>query len=178
MLDFLLKDEKQLLKKEYTLRVATIGLLLSFIFFLICIFFLLPSYFLSRVKEEVAISRAEPILSSDDIRKSKDLEASLLGTKTSLSVLKPADTLATPPVEIIDIALQRPSGIKVDSLSYKEASGTGSLSIVGRAANRDAIVSYVKMLQGQRFFSKVDFPISNLASEKNINFTINATGTF
>ncbi|MDD5050630.1 MAG: hypothetical protein PHV93_02715 [Candidatus Pacebacteria bacterium] len=181
MLDFLPKEIKHLLKGEYALRVATLGLLLSFVLFLLYASFLLPSFFLSRVKENVAVSRAEPVLSSEDMRKSKSLQEDLLTVKKNLVSLKVNTATSTLPlpIDVIDAVLVRPLGIKINALSYDEAtSGTGSLNVTGTASSRDILVAYVKMVQGQRFFTKVDFPISNLASEKDINFTIHATGTF
>ncbi|MDD5068097.1 MAG: PilN domain-containing protein [Candidatus Pacebacteria bacterium] len=178
MLDFLPKEIKKFLKNEYALRVATLGFLLSFMLFVLYGAFLLPSFFLSQVKENVAVERAKPVLSSEDFQKSKSLHASLASLKKNLGSLKIVSDSSPLPTEVIDAALNRPSGIQIESFQYAKLTGSGALQIIGTASSRDAIVSYVKMLQSQRFFSKVDFPISNLASDKDINFTINATGTF
>ncbi len=154
------------------------GLFLSFLLLILYVFFLLPSLFLSRVKESVAIGRVIPVLSADELHKSKILEASLSLLKKNLVTLKTETSTTTSPIYVLDTVLQKPAGIKIDSLVYETAKGVGSLTLTGRASSRDAVAGYVKVLRGQRFFTKVDFPISNLAAEKDIKFTIHAIGTF
>lgn len=180
MLDFLEEIEKKGVKREYFFRVCVVALFLCFVLCVFAVGLLIPSYFLSDTKErlaEMSLPKGETASTTLAATASQQVFADL-GQNLALLAPLPAGTL---PSDVIATLLrQKPTGVKIISISYQRgiAPAVGTLSIVGIAGERTVLVDYVKSLQAEKIFSSVDFPISNLAKEKDIDFTIQASGTF
>ncbi len=55
------------------------------------------------------------------------------------------------------------------------ANGINTLTLRGKAGNRNGLLSFSKALEQNGVFSKVSVPISNFAESSNLDFTIFAT---
>jgi hypothetical protein len=71
------------------------------------------------------------------------------------------------------IADLRPKGISIDSLDVSnDGSGHLTITIQGTALTRDDLVTFRNIIQGDKDFSGVDVPISDLASAIDIQFSM------
>jgi hypothetical protein len=180
MLYFLPPLLKKDIQKEYFLRLCVLGLVLSLLLVVFSFVLLLPSYFLSDAKEHFTVGRAEIIQNNE---RESDIQSAALEFDTfkqNLKAMKP-EQVSVLPSEILDtIFKNQKKGISIRQVLYVKAvgAGLGSVELVGTALSRDVLVGYAKILRGEKIFTTVDFPISNLAGEKNIDFTIKTTGKF
>jgi len=168
MLNLLPEEEKKRLKREYTVRYLIV-IFLAIIFTGIIYFVLaFPSYVISKLKQQeltaiiaeldrVDISKGVPVteLSLIDINKKI---GDLRGTGKEVSI---ANIIS----EILNTVT---SSIKINSFNYDK----NFLMLNGMAKDRDGLTSFVKKLEENTLFTKVNLPVSNLAQEKNINFSI------
>ncbi len=136
--------------------------------------FFFPTWLSSSYKEREIIAQSE------------QMNRTLLDSNTNpaTSVIKTINSR----LGVINTSLQYPkllphlntvlsnktSAIQLTHFSYTvTASTTATFIVSGVSATRESLVSYVKKLEETKSFKKVDLPISNLAKEKNIDFTIN-----
>jgi hypothetical protein len=76
-------------------------------------------------------------------------------------------------VSIIEkIFSAKSSNISLSSVSLDHKSDSWSLSVGGRAATRESLVDFSKKLGGISDFSGIDLPVSSLAKNKDISFSI------
>jgi Tfp pilus assembly protein PilN len=168
--------EKESLKKGFKLRSVILASLILVCVFVLGIAMLLPSYFLAMGNlskdssgytsgMENSTSTKELLVLPQEIdMKVKQLQASNSNVFVSdcfAKIIKPL-----------------PLGVRLDSISfsrgqsYKEKTGVIVL-VSGVATDRDSLVSYVTLLKENSSFSNVDMPVSSLAKNKNLPFSIN-----
>ena len=113
MLELLPNANKKAVKKEYFLRLTIVALsflIATEIFFLVS---LLPSYFLSAVKERVVYKEFESVIKSNNSSEEKELRTTIKETKEMVASLKPkGDTFLMKDL-IFKIIGRKNSGIKI-----------------------------------------------------------------
>ena len=86
-----------------------------------------------------------------------------------------ASSVSTPS-DIIDLINNDRSGNSINAFLYSEnASGTPVVTIEGVAASRDTLLTMSQNLQGENAIGSVNLPISDLALDSNIPFSIEIT---
>lgn len=174
MFNLLPENLKEKIKKEYKLRLTIIAILFVIIAQLTFLIFLLPSWLNSYYKQKEYSGRKNEVsnfLSSLDI---SSTTAYIKSTNSILTIIN--DSLDYPKMSpvVMDILSKKKSSIKIGGIFYSVNSGnSATLSINGLASNREALVSFSDSLKEIEYFKKVDLPISNLAKDKNIDFSIN-----
>lgn len=178
MLKLLLQPEQKKVRKEYFFRFAIVALSFSALLFLLLSVFLLPSYFLSRTKKKAVDTRKTSLQKSDVATSARKAGADLDDVKKKLSLL---DFSAIPlrQSDLIELILKnKTASISLGNFIYKSGVKEGSVQISGTAESREALVSYLKKMQQEKIFSNVNFPVSNLTKDKNIDFFMTLTGKF
>jgi len=173
MFNLLPTSLKAIIKKEYKLRKAVV--ILAFVVFIevTIIIFVFPSWLVTynnenEVKDEYESLKSEII----DVNVSPAIE-SIKAINSKLNILN--SNLEYPKViPYVDLLLsKKPKSISLNQFTY---SGTGAntaeINIGGVSATREALVAFVKALEEAKSFKEVNLPISNLAKEKNIIFTM------
>ncbi len=169
--------EKNLLKKGLLLRFAVLVAIMVTIALVINFVALAPAYILARVKLLDAVSKPE-LADGEVAETSPDL---LLGLPTEISAkLKimeaniPKQTL----VEIFDgVGKVMPEGVMVSSVSFSDHVGPSEknskkIDIAGVALDRKSLIDFSEALKTISFITSVDLPVSNLAKDRNLPFTI------
>lgn len=179
MFNLLPKTEKEAIRREYRIRLATVVLWFSFATLVIGSLLLLPSWFLSAQKEKVAQSRFDALSQSIERRGAAGLEGVLLATKKQLELLAreaPKGLL----YELIGaIASRRPKNISFESITVTDRSGEKrGIAVTGLARDRDSLVLFSRALEGLPFLERVELPLSSLAKESDIPFSLNVTASF
>lgn len=172
MANILPKNKKDAIRKEYRLRLATIGLLLIAASILIVTVSMLPSYILltfreNTVQEQINIEKErqeEVDLSQSDIlqRAQAQIEsATLTSSDQELSSI------------VRVITESRSNAIAISHLSYGRKDT--SISVSGMAATRDDLLSFRDALRQQPLFSAAELPVSSLAKNNRVPFSITLT---
>ncbi|MEK7070356.1 MAG: hypothetical protein AAB966_00960 [Patescibacteria group bacterium] len=173
MLELLPNANKKAVKKEYFLRLTIVALsflIATEIFFLVS---LLPSYFLSAVKERVVNKEFESVIKSNNSSEEKELRTTIKETKEMVASLKPkGDTFLMKDL-IFKIIGRKNSGIKINgiSVSYSK-NGQYQIIIKGTSKDREFLKSFAEGLRSEKAFSSIDLPISNFTKISDIDFNI------
>lgn len=161
------------IKRDYRYRLAIVVLVFVILTQVSFLIFLFPSWLISFYKEK------DYMVKNDEI--SKNISAIPVASTTAVikslneKLLNINNALEYPEIlPIIDqIILARTSSIRIADISYTvNDSKTGVINISGMGDKRESIVGFTENLKKIESFKKVDLPISNLAKDKNIDFTI------
>ena len=175
MLYLLSEEQKIKISREYSVRRFVVFLCFSFAVALLALVFIAPSYFLSHTKQTVVEERATALAQSNITEQARIAALSLEDAQKKIAILKPGTSSFSPQDLFRKVLSYKSSQIAIASLSFwKEPRRDGEVKIAGVAENRESLVLYVKGIEKIKMFSKVDFPVSNLAKDKNINFLISA----
>ena len=171
-------EEMKALRHEYRVRFFII-----LAFFVSCgivlgIISLIPAYMLSRSQEADMVERTQALEQSrkasgaDQIE--KDLEqAQIMAEKISADQNKIvySDSLQK-------IVSHRTPQVTLSSFQITRDSGTSTpyeVVVAGKAATRDALLTFKSGLENDPAFSSVDLPLSDLAESKDISFSLKLT---
>lgn len=158
------------LQKEYTFRMAaTYGLLLASVAILLTVA-LIPTYVLVRAQMNGAIAHDAETKESADIA---ELESDVARTEATLAVLKKQPKVSTMSTFVHAVEASAPSGIsfKTFSVGYEKNTLT-ALTLQGTAQRREDLIAFKRALEAQPVFISATIPISDLAREQNISFSM------
>jgi hypothetical protein len=181
MLNLLPQQNKAEIQKEYTLRKIVMTLVLLFVVLVASLLLLAPSYLLSKIREREA---TDQLTYTKDLLEQKFESENI--TKEMASAISYAQALrpfkkGTSPYEIIRIFENKPSSIKITQISYTAAMIAGdspmpaSISLEGKAENRESLTAFGKLIEGRSEFSAVNIPVSNFVKERDITFSMTVT---
>lgn len=174
MANLLSQKEKKRFKWEYRFRLIIIILLFCTATFSFGVVLLLPSYFVSQLKEESIVRQSELLKETIAFREIDISAATLLATKQKINALTSVQE-QVPQTKIIQTIIQNiDENIVVDTFYYKK----GEMKITGRADSRTALISFSNRLEKEELFNRVDLPISSLARDSDIIFSITLNGGF
>lgn len=173
MFNLLPENLRKKIITEYKLRLVIVIILSVIIVQMSFLVFLFPSWLISYYKEKDSSIRNEEInqfLSTLDISSTTSYIRSL---NTTLNIVN--ETLEYPKlVPVLDsILAKRTSNIRFKGINYSvNSSDSAVITLSGIGSTRESLVSFTKSLEQIESFKKVDLPISNLAKDKNIDFSI------
>jgi hypothetical protein len=175
-MNLLPKTEKEDLKKGLKLRLIVVTSFLLSASFLIGFVFLLPSYFLVSSYFSKANSAGDLLGSKDDDSVKKilnlptEINSKLVFFQSNISSTSLADYFSK-------IVGYLPAGVRLNSVSFsknKTNSKNGDALIVsGVAIDRDSLILFSTLLKKSNLFLTVDVPVSSLAKDKNLPFSMN-----
>ncbi|MEX1120221.1 MAG: hypothetical protein WD509_02940 [Candidatus Paceibacterota bacterium] len=179
MANLLPKKERKRFEWEYRSRLFIVVL---FFFGVTAMFgsaLLLPSYFVSQSKEE-SIKRQSELLQKTIIVREKDTSvATLLATKQKIDQLTVIQNRVLQTKVIQTIIQNTDSNITIRAFYYERKGDTqGEMKISGTARSRTSLLAFSDRLKKESLFSGVDLPVSSLAQDSNITFSIVLTGDF
>ncbi len=171
MINLLPHSAEARLKALYRYRLATAVCILSACVALATLCMLLPSYVLLqsqvRAYEETSLAIKEE--QADVMELSEKIKAANL---LSEEIAKYESRLVFSEVtqKIADIAGER---IEIEVVGYEEKPDTPTgLVVSGRAATRNDLTAFSANLIADPMFLSADVPIQNLASDRDVSFTI------
>ena len=167
------------LRREYYIRLATIGMFTIAAVIIGSGALLMPSYLYLNQQiqsREAEVAGLDARLANSEGKEENKRLLALSGSATYLARLATSSS-ATGALRGV-LAVPR-SGITLTALSYVPPThGTdGKMVIGGMASTREALRSYDLVLTALPFVSNVDLPISSYAKETDIPFSITLTGT-
>ncbi len=171
MINLLPDQEKNIIRKEYRLRVIAVILVGILITAILTIVFLLPSYILVLYKNKVAeqFVNKTPTTEVDE----EDFVATLRKAKISAQVLRPGPAVLTMTRVIEIINTTKTSNISITSMTYNKGADTPpTIDIIGKAKTRQSLVNFTQSLQKSQPIASVDLPVSSFAKDTDIPFSI------
>jgi hypothetical protein len=160
--------------KEYWVRVISVFLFLSTLLAVLCIIFALPVYVLISAQvnafgasaTEAAARVAEFDISTGALTKANGHAQKIIAQRN------------TEDFSVIVTKLESLAGEGVVLRNYEFARKDGQIapvSVNGKADTRQALANFHAVLSADPIVEKVDLPISNLAKEKDIEFSMTVT---
>ena len=179
MRNLLSEQTKHELKVLYWYRLATVGLIFLSALLVIGIIALFPSYILLKTNESVLHQK------SSLFREQKNTEeasaASLVRiTNMELTLLSSIKQEMLFSERLAEIVGGQPKGIVTDHIMFvtQKDKEEGVFTMGGTSATRDSLLSLERLLKQQPDFKTVTLPVSNLAEDHNIQFSLTARGSF
>lgn len=173
MFSFILEDHKKVLIKEYRIRIFTVLFFGMFFVLLASSIALLPANFISKVK-------LTDVRGNESNIKDEETQASILEEKIKRVNFLAFKLKSDPQIVLlkdkISAIVSNKDNVIINSFKFERVVSDGSLkiSVSGIAPKRENLISFSKYLESVGF-SKVDVPISGLAKNENIPFSISFT---
>ena len=176
MLTFLLDEYKDKAAKAYHLRLWSLYLGLFTLVLSIGFALAIPEFAILRSKRSAALLEKAAASSPKDA--SKPIASEVKAIKDKVAVIKDISS-KQPMAAILERALAlRGSGIAITSISLTRGGQPGAIAIGGTASTRDSLVAFSKRLQNEPSFSNASLPVSSLAKNKDIPFSISIDSKF
>lgn len=176
MINLIPPAAKRAMKREYWFRVGVVWMLLLSIVLIVTMVLLGPSFVL--VQTQLSAYQSELESATEAVAEQQALTASVraanqraeqvyqVGMVTPLNrYIERVQALQSADVTIRQISLER------------EATTVSSVTIVGTAATRNSLTAFSTALNNDALFSDADIPLSNLAANENIAFTLTVAVT-
>jgi len=179
MINLIPKEEKKKMVRNFYYKLVILFLLTLGASFLILFMAILPSYFLSSVKdnivnEKLQIQKSEsiPLPDQQTLAMIKDLN-----NKLDLIENVQNDKFIVSQRVINAIILKKMPTVKITDISYENYSKNNPLqgkkiSIQGTAPSREILLLFRQALEDGTTFKQVDLPISNFVKGSNIQFSL------
>lgn len=170
--EFLPSEYKAEARRIYKSKIITLYAIGATFLFVVSIFFLLPSYMLVR-SEKTAVIDETNILEQAMVD-SKEAEARLYVSlaKSKISYAKDAINKKQFIEALARVMANDRSSIDITAITFERGETSNHITISGTADTRDELLSFKKVLESETFFSFVDLPVSNLAKNRDIDFSI------
>ncbi len=177
MANLLPLKERKHFEREYLLRLVILVLLFFLLSTIFGVILLLPSYFVSSLKEETITRQSELLDKAIESRGQNTSVASFTATKNKIQQLTEVQK-QVPQTELIHTVVKNLSPqVTVDAFYYTNGSAS-QLRITGRSDSRVGLIEFADRLRAESLFNSVDLPVSSLARDSNIVFSITLVGNF
>lgn len=158
-------------KREYWIRVISVWLVLIGTAFLIVALLNLPVYVL--VRSQLSSYLQEYNQASDESESFKASEFEIQKSNEIAKLLAKADSVTPFSTIITELEALTSSGVKISDFSLSRQNGEiSSISINGQASSRLALTQFKDAVEASPLFESVTLPLSNLAKDKDISFSI------
>lgn len=181
MFNLLPEKEKKAAKAEYGRRRLIIALAFFLAVFAVGAITLVPSYVVSFYRLREINQTAEALQKNIAIKNQSELNDLISSAnKKTAALLQGSGPTAT--AAFAAIASHRSQHITIEGITLgqsaskeKDKDKKMTLAVRGKATDRETLTRYAKELEGDPMFMQVDLPISNLARERDIDFSLIVT---
>lgn len=177
MFTLLPEQHKKKLYKEYRLRLIVVVMFFVTSFFVVSVSLLYPSYISLKTEKSTLNVETQRLVDQIEFKNGQGINATIANIKSDLRLSKPDETLIAQAISAV--LNERPGGVYIDTLRYTRGIGAPStLSLHGTAKDRNALITFSNNLKKELIFSSVDLPISNLAKQADVDFSLTLIGQF
>lgn len=174
MINLIPSNAKKSITIEYWLRVCTSWFVLWAVTLFVSVIVLVPAYVLINIQVSVYESSAkiaqESVTSYEEV--SKNLKQA--SEQAKLIVNSDDDTNIYAYVDLFE-QLQDSSIMITKVAVNRTEKGVAPVTVDGRAVDRESLAAFRDRLLAEESVSSVDLPISNLAKDRDIQFTLTVT---
>ena len=175
MINLIPNQEKKKKVRDFYFRLTTVTVFVLSLVALVALVALLPAYFLSSVKQNLAEAKlgsqnAEPVPLLD-----QKTEMLIDNLNSRLNLIENAEkNKYLVSLKIINEIIQKKLlTIKITQVLYEtDASGGRKASVRGVAQSREELLLFRRALEDDDAWKKVDLPISNFVKGSNIEFSL------
>lgn len=158
------------------MRIAIVSSLLISVLIIIATASLVPLYISSSYKLNDILKQIESRKKEITINGKQDPIKIIQNVNKKLAIIKKKDSVLPLSSDLIALIVEhKPDNIKINAIFYDREFGGGGVSLNGVARNRETMLSFLKSLEKEKVFIKVDLPISSFAEEEDIKFSIKIT---
>ncbi len=174
MINLIPPEGHKAVKREYALRVgAALGFLFSGVMILLGVA-LIPTYIL--IEAQIATSESEVARETGETEALSNAKNEIRSVKTVLAQLKatPQSVLMSSAIE--EIQKNAPANVVFKNFSISAVEGVvTTLLVQGVAPTRESLAKLRDALVASDLFENAEVPISDLARETNLPFTLTVT---
>lgn len=172
MSNLLPQEEKNVLEREYKLKLAITANTLFLIIMVVVLVFIGVFIFLLKSEVRNLEENIELVSLNEEERANKQI-VEVVNERLRIVNL---DTHFLTPTDVIDLVLRNKNlGITITSFDFQSSLNSGSLQISGIAATREDLIAFFENLENENIVQTVDSPISNLSKSNNISFNADMT---
>ncbi len=178
MIHYTLLPEKEIkaLKKEYRTRLTVFQLFFMSCAVLIGTGSLLPAYIFSFNQEKTAIEHLQGFQKSRQERGADNVVSDFDKVDNAIELINGTRSSVKYFDIISDIVNVKPSGLSIRSFNIGETNNTATSTITaviqGKSNSREALIKFRDSLSLDPNVLKVELPVSDLAKNKNISYSI------
>jgi|GEM_PF-1247891 Tfp pilus assembly protein PilN len=176
MINLLPSEQIVAVKSEYRRRRLTVFEVFVLAWLLILTLFISSLYILALAERQAAVDQLATKQKMLAVTGAGGLSAQLVQLTNDLQTIKTAEQTRILPFGFFQkILAAKPTGVKIDHLFFAkgvEVNGESIIELAGLAGNRRALLIFLEQLRGDRTFSAVDSPVSNLIKESNVDFNL------
>lgn len=167
-----LKEQMRLRARYYTALLSAGIFLLAGAFFLGTVL-LLPSYFLAESEAKIAVRALNASADSVKAYQSSGIVQQISLLKERLMILGEYQRPQATALVLSGLTAAAPVDIQIRTAGLAfSGSGSGEVTVSGKAKTRAALVSFGKKLEENRIFDGVEVPLSGLVSETDLDFSL------
>ncbi len=174
MINLIPPTSKKKLRTEYLVRVVSVWFLLLMAVFFIGASMLLPVYVL--IGSQVAAYESSSVVALEKVAGYENVSVKLTQSSNQAKVV--LNTIESPLFsDFIDLFDGlRGADVQLNTFGISRSdNGINPISLSGVAGSRQSLASFRDRLLAERSVESVDFPISNLAKDKDLTFSITVT---
>lgn len=166
--------------REYYLRLFSVLFVFAGIWGLLSAVFLVPSYVAVRAERSAILGESKQYQETEFHTERDDaVRGAVREANRDVAVLGAWHKKASSSSLLRRVIGARPGGIFISSFFYEaKESGEDRIVVRGTADTREALIAFTDALRREDAFENVDLPISNLAKDRDIAFSLIITGAF
>jgi len=173
MSNLLPPETKKEITKEQHLRTAVVGLFLLAVLLVVSVVWLTPAYILSKNKYDITEKELNAIKKEISSVQLEDSIILIEDINNKLAVLTEGIPLENHAHNIIiDILEHKKDNIKITDIIYDKSPTEIRVLLNGEAFNRESLSSFVREIEKNELFSRVELPISDFVKETNLDFSL------
>lgn len=169
MINILPESGRTVVKREYRIRLVSVFLFLLALLSLAVAVMLLPSYLFATVEAEQASLEEARLLSSKMASAKTDAEV-IVSVNKQIAGLEVFMMAPRPSEALLSVIRSANSGVDLVRVSYE--GGASTISLSGKAVSRDILLQFSKTLQKLPIVLAVDLPVSDLAKNTDVPFSM------
>ena len=137
---------------------------------------LIPSYVVAERAAESAERYLTAIEETTSLRERAGVSQTVRALSERLRILDAVAQQSRGGAALDALLAERTSGIRITGIGFASDGGdTTALSVAGVASNRTTLLAFIDALRSAGTFGGVEVPVSQLAQDTNIPFSITAT---
>ncbi len=162
---------------RYRLRLVTLVSLMAALAAFLGGLLLLPSFFLARATADAGLRYADALDQTVGLTNRAGAADTLAALSERVRILDQYAAAPVTPSIIAPLVGALSSSITLTAIDIGRTDTGADVSVTGSAKTRDGLLAFANALHGVGGFSNVSLPVSQLAADTDIPFTISFTFT-
>lgn len=173
MINLIPPEAKRRVVKEYWLRAAAVWMFLVSFAFVLLLSLQIPNYILVYSLESALANQFNSAQAEQSVR--EEAEAEVTQTNEIVGLLEADEENVNQfSTFIYELDVLSGEGVSITQFNFNRVEGElNNIGLIGEAADRVSLSGFRDALEADERFSNVELPISNLAKDSDITFSMN-----